>query len=889
MPKLFRPSLYSGLSFSLLLLACTQTSNPTIINNNQNTVLLGSNGITDPESPFAVLGGAGLDPTVFKVCTGGESDGDQGYARSTARQYRQYLEKLLGRTSGGNSSSTGSIYGADLPANDVNPEPSIQPTPFASATSDISVVEKTTVQGDLYDNLGKPVGEGLINIRSLNSGVEFTASTGIVGGTYSFNQVPAGVQLEIEVQIPGYATRRRVVVAKSNKQGDPDANKYDFGSLDNEGEPDLRTALSALPEVVAVFPTRNATKVPVNTDFMLRFSKPMSTESVETNFGVWAASTVLLPGDAAPGLAAKKLLQDLGPNNIQAATFYGVGADGKDKDALGDFQKIPYQSSPSGGWLGKTTEIFGPEDFNFSWRDNQTELRANLKPGLRLPSAEGVAPDYLVGLFHLDGQISDLDGSRRTQDYFKLTEGYHEEYFKFSVAAGDEPFNFEQFSTLMLGLRIQDQHYEPLPPPTKVRDDYYFSYDDSASVASVELFKDALEAGAVPDSDWAKTWEFLNYESFDHLEQQSVGLFDVSMGLWKHADLNNSALDQYEVGVHVSAPYLCMATRKLLNLTILIDVSTSMDEEAPRSGLEGGKKPSKLELVRYGMEQMGHQLKVGDTVSLVLFSGKAFTTLENFEIGKGTDQDWDKALSEIETLGGTNLQAGVEEAYRVAQKTLDPQRMNRVLLMTDAQTNEGNLDLNMLKNMAARGDQQGVYLSALGIGHHHNQALLNQITEAGRGAYYTVANKTDMKEAMGDRFIPLIDVMARNVRFNLEFPGWMRHGKSAAEQVSSNPEEVQPTNFSANTSQYFWEQFQANKGDYTGQDSVKLTITYQDPNTGQTFEKVIEKPLAEMLDRDLGNIKAAHMVQLTTALVRNEMTAAQVRAELDGLLPEIGT
>jgi hypothetical protein len=50
---------------------------------------------------------------------------------------------------------------------------------------------------------------------------------------------PAAVEVEsdivdAEVQAqesrPGYTTRRRVEVLKSNEQGDPDANKYDFGT-----------------------------------------------------------------------------------------------------------------------------------------------------------------------------------------------------------------------------------------------------------------------------------------------------------------------------------------------------------------------------------------------------------------------------------------------------------------------------------------------------------------------------------------------------------------------------------------------------------------------------------------------------------------------------------
>lgn len=174
------------------------------------------------------------------------------------------------------------------------------------------------------------------------------------------------------------------------------------------------------------------------------------------------------------------------------------------------------------------------------------------------------------------------------------------------------------------------------------------------------------------------------------------------------------------------------------------------------------------------------------------------------------------------------------------------------------------------------------------MGFSHDSERMNRITEEGHGAYYSINTLTDMQEAMGDRFIPLMDVIARNVRFQIEFPGFMRHNKSASEELSANPSQVQPTNFSANTSQFFWEQFLSNKTDFTGNEKVVLTITYEDPRSRQQKTERLEKTLAEILDKDLQNIKAAHMVSLTTALVRREVSATEVREELTRLLPDVG-
>ena len=73
-----------------------------------------------------------------------------------------------------------------------------------------------------------------------------------------------------------------------------------------------------------------------------------------------------------------------------------------------------------------------------------------------------------------------------------------------------------------------------------------------------------------------------------------------------------------------------------------------------------------------------------------------------------------------------------------------------------------------------------------------------------------------------------------------------------------------------------------------GDEKVVLTVTYEDPRTRQQKTERLEKSLAEMLDKDLQNLKAAHMVSLTTALVRREVSASEVQQELDQLLPDVG-
>ncbi|MBF2053191.1 MAG: carboxypeptidase regulatory-like domain-containing protein [Candidatus Sericytochromatia bacterium] len=115
-------------------------------------------------------------------------------------------------------------------AQDTAPLPSeAEPAPRPTATADISTIERSTFSGQVLDDAGRPMNGVLVQVRSLNRSVVFTAETLTVEGSYHFSNAPAGIQLEIIISAPGYATRRRVEVLKSNKQGDPQANHYDFG------------------------------------------------------------------------------------------------------------------------------------------------------------------------------------------------------------------------------------------------------------------------------------------------------------------------------------------------------------------------------------------------------------------------------------------------------------------------------------------------------------------------------------------------------------------------------------------------------------------------------------------------------------------------------------
>ncbi len=311
----------------------------------------------------------------------------------------QYVKSLSGNNSISNTSftaSSGTTYGKLVSSNQTTGSYSVLITPSATPSpeeDDISVIERTTFNGLVYDDTSTSLDGVTVTAKSLNSSVAYEVSTVTAGGTYAFNNAPAGIQIEITASRNGYTTRRRVEVLKSNKTGDPTTNRYDFGGSGPYG--DTFNAISDQPEVTMVTPGRNASGVSPNTSFVLRFSEPMDRQTVADNFEVRAYTTKTLSVDNKTTLS--------GSNSI---------------------------SSTSGSPVWDKTAFTTP-----TWNSDHTEVTFSFREERILPTDRDsdLVPDYQVSLKRQGGNLKDKSGIIRSSKHFKLTDGDFEETYKFSI------------------------------------------------------------------------------------------------------------------------------------------------------------------------------------------------------------------------------------------------------------------------------------------------------------------------------------------------------------------------------------------------------------------------------------------------------------------------
>jgi Ca-activated chloride channel family protein len=157
------------------------------------------------------------------------------------------------------------------------------------------------------------------------------------------------------------------------------------------------------------------------------------------------------------------------------------------------------------------------------------------------------------------------------------------------------------------------------------------------------------------------------------------------------------------------------AVRNPLNLAMVLDRSGSMEGE-------------KIANLRTAAKQVIDLLDVEDFVSITAFSDRVFKIAPSQE---AADADTLKSL--IDTIrdgGGTAMSGGMRQGMRELEKQLSPDRLNRMLLLTDGQTFG---DEDECRALGAEMGSKGIVIQALGLGEDWNEELLDEVAEASGG------------------------------------------------------------------------------------------------------------------------------------------------------------
>lgn len=375
------------------------------------------------------------------------------------------------------------------------------------------------------------------------------------------------------------------------------------------------------------------------------------------------------------------------------------------------------------------------------------------------------------------------------------------------------------------------QPYEPEPPvvvPEPDRDerresDYhawgariYLSNDDTMSLSSAQRVIYAIENFRPLPREHIRPHELLNYFSFETAAVQPGSDFSVVAEL----EGKPGKVSEHTLALSINGRSVTRDSRRHAALTVVLDRSGSMADEG------------RMDYLRRGLSRMTRELKQGDVLNVVLFNERTCSPLENYVVGRDSPNVLEDLIRRLRPGGSTNLHAGLQRGYELAEKSYQPTYTNRVLLITDALANTGLTHPETVSMISEQYERRRIRLSGVGVGSDFNDHLLDRLTERGRGAYVFLGSEAEVDAVFGSRFTSLIETVANDVHFALHLPPSLRMNVFYGEESSAAKHEVQAIHYFAGTSQLFLSDLVSSERSVRSEDSILLSIEYHHPETG---------------------------------------------------------
>ena len=190
--------------------------------------------------------------------------------------------------------------------------------------------------------------------------------------------------------------------------------------------------------------------------------------------------------------------------------------------------------------------------------------------------------------------------------------------------------------------------------------------------------------------------------------------------------------------------------RKRAHVLMVMDVSGSMGEPVPSAG------SNKLRLAQDAAIGALDGFAPDDEVGLWVFStalgdnGEPFREMVPIGPAKQTVPVMKKDISQLLADGGTGLYATLREAQRESLKSLAPDRINAIVLLSDGRNEyppDTDLD-GLLDELSAESVDTSVRVFTIGYGEAADTEALQRIAEASRGQHYEATDPASIDKVL---------------------------------------------------------------------------------------------------------------------------------------------
>ena len=259
-------------------------------------------------------------------------------------------------------------------------------------------------------------------------------------------------------------------------------------------------------------------------------------------------------------------------------------------------------------------------------------------------------------------------------------------------------------------------------------------------------------------------------------QTQATRAFDGPQELQIHLLTSHNilpALDEPQIVyllLDISADPTTSSEKPPLSLCLVIDRSTSMTG-------------ARMNQVKSAAATLVEQLQPKDSLTIVTFSDFADVLIPTTEAAN--KQLFKSKISQISTEGGTEIFQGLRQGATELSKSRRLSGVNHLVLLTDGHTYGDEAPAIELATKAA---ENGISISALGIGDQWNDAFLDALVAPSGGTSTYLESPSQIVSELEERLSALNHTYAHDMRLQLNLPP--RISIRAAHKLSPVPQPV---------------------------------------------------------------------------------------------------
>ena len=304
-----------------------------------------------------------------------------------------------------------------------------------------------------------------------------------------------------------------------------------------------------------------------------------------------------------------------------------------------------------------------------------------------------------------------------------------------------------QFFAEEIGANVFQESSENLFVATAVDNLSTFAVDvDSGSYT---VMRDFVERNQLPPADSVRIEEYINY--FDP-RYALPGDGSFAIHLEGAAAPYGEVASDYLVRVGIQGYEVASEDRPDALLIFVIDVSGSMSDA------------NRLPLVKQSLTYLVANLRDRDRIGIVTYGNSAQEVLRPTRVGeRGTIL---QAINALAIEGSTNLEAGLELGYEMADSYAVDGAINRLVLLSDGVANVGNTVAEDILQHA----EEGISLSTFGFGmNSYNDHLMEQLADKGDGSYAYIDTIDEAVRVFDTQLTSTLLTIAKDAKVQVEF------------------------------------------------------------------------------------------------------------------------